>query len=163
MVTHFITLVSLHLFWIPLVIAWYQEDCQGYVAGIAIVLAAGFLNHGLDNFFYGRIPKTGKKNFAVFLTSTFDRVVSVGTIIYFAVVSFAVSIKWLFSLICIVIAGVIYMTKTDQKYGHIWHVNVHSFAALAMTLSIYACKENPACAYCGPEPRLSTDLFLQKV
>lgn len=153
MATHVFTLFSLTLFWFPLLIAYYEDDCAGYARGIGIVLAAGYANHGIDNFFYFHTRKPKRPKLIVLLASVVDRTVSVATAVFFAVQSFAVNEYWLASAILIVAAGAIYLFLTPRANGHFWHMLVHLAAAISMTFSVYACRDNPSCAYCG-EPQV---------
>ena len=158
MATHVLTLFSLCFFWFPLTIAYYEDDCTAYVRGIGLVLAIGYANHGIDNFYYFHTRKPKRPKLIVYLASIADRTISVATAVFFAIHSFSVSKYWLASAITIVLAGAIYLILTPGENGHLWHMLVHFFAAIGMQLSVYACADNPFCAYCG-EPQV---LSLQK-
>ena len=141
--------MSLSFFLLPLLVAYFKDACGAYVKGITFVIVAGVLNHGLDNYYYRKMPAAKQKRFVCFLASLIDRAITISTSLFFAMHSFTISTLWLLSAFCITAAALIYIFFTDRKHGHWWHVLVHLLAALAILFNMFSCELSPVCTYCG--------------
>ena len=145
-----ITLLSLQLFWLPLVLA-VRLGCMAYVWGVLIVLFTGVLCHGSDWWYR---PVRGNKHETVVALAWLDRCCVLTAILFFSTASFRVSLSWLAAFLSISLAGFIYVLLVPGRNGELWHTALHLAATLAMVFSILACQHSRSCGLCtysGPE------------
>ena len=133
-----LSLLSLNLFWIPLFIAWREEGCGFYVKAIAFLLSIGYFN-----FFI----KTRTNGPLVFIMASLDRALPIFVFFFFAFHSFSVSLLWLVSLVCMV--ATISLVFVPRFPGQTKQALIYFCTAIAMVCSLYACKNNTMCEYCG--------------